>query len=210
MDTTVTEMAVQRGLVAEAVHQLTKVAEVGAHVFGGYGSVLPTGKGIAQGRRTRCSAQRRITGIPDLFLLRLANEQRHGRGRIGGTQIPHQCMGLVGGLLLGIATELDQQPAVAIGQHRARLGMHVLVAHFADQQMIHPLEPHRAEGQDIGDMVAGGVYVRVAEHDHATRLRTGHQLQLRFQNDDTGSLGADQRPRHVEALVLEQLVEVVT
>jgi hypothetical protein len=73
----------------------------------------------------------------------------------------------------------------------------------------HALQPDRAELQHLGDVVAGGVDVGVAEHHQPPVLRAGDQPHGRLQGDRAGGLGADERPGDVEAVLGQQLGEVV-
>ena len=58
-------------------------------------------------------------------------------------------------------------------------------------------------------MIGGRKRVRVAETDERPVLRAVDQRSLRLEHDRAGAFGADERARHVEAVLGQQLVEVV-
>ena len=73
-----------------------------------------------------------------------------------------------------------------------------------------PFEADRLELEDLRHVVAGGVDVRVAEHEQRARLRARSSRSIvGLQNGDAGAFGADQRARDVEAVLGQQFVEVV-
>ena len=97
-------------------------------------------------------------------------------------QAVHQLAGLVVGLLLGLAAELDQQPAAALGQQRDVLRVDALLLHVVDEDVVEPLQADRLELQDLRDVVAGAVDVGIAEHQERLARRAADQVQGRLQH----------------------------
>ena len=121
----------------------------------------------------------------------------------------HQLAGLVVGLLLALAAELDQQPAAPFGQERDVLRVDALLLHVVDEDVVEPFQPGRLGLQDLGDVVAGAVDVGIAEHQQRLDGRAVDQVQARLQDGDARPLRAREGPGDVEALLGQQVVEVV-
>ena len=114
------------------------------------------------------------------------------------------------GLVLGISGEDDHQPAVPLRQQAQRLGVHPPLALERDQPFVEALQLLGLVRRDGRRGVGGGEDVRVPEHDQRLGSRLRDQAQLGVQDRDQRALAADQRPGHVEALLGQQRVQVVT
>ena len=75
-----------------------------------------------------------------------------------------------------------------------------------------PSKPSRPIGDRLENrrhVIGRGKRVRIAEPDQRAMLRALDQAQLRLEHDRAGAFGAHQRARDVEAVLGQQLVEVV-
>ena len=195
-----TEVAVEGGAVSVGVEQLLEVPEVLALTARRDGCVLPARPVVARtacvgGRTEAAGAQR-----PDSPLAGAIGDERDRRG-VGLLfealdASPRPFAGFRGRL----AAELGDQPSTAGGKTRL---------HPARETIVERFERGRLELHQLGDVVAGLEDVGVAQHDQAARRRAVDEPQRRFQDRHAGSLGADQRPRDVEAVLGQELVEVV-
>ena len=64
--------------------------------------------------------------------------------------------------------------------------------------------------KDARHDVARLEYVGIAEHQNCACTGARDQNGVRLQRDGAGALGADQRARNVEAVLRQELVEIVT
>ena len=113
------------------------------------------------------------------------------------------------GLLAGLASELDQQPARALRQELELPEVEALPLHEADELVVDPLEADRPVAHDLGYGVGGLVYVGVAEHQRRPGRRTVDEAKRRLEHGHAGSLRAYERARHVEPVLGQELVQVV-
>ncbi len=106
-----------------------------------------------------------------------------------------------------VGAELDQQVAAAL-RHQLEV-RRALLAQAVDERAFESFEADRIEFENLGHVIRGRERVAVAEADQRSVLRAVNQPQLRLEHDHAGAFGADQRARHVEAVLGQQLVEVV-
>ena len=131
VDAALAEVAVERAVVAEFLEQLAEVAEVGADAIGRDGRVLPALPGVLLAGDAGGRPEARLADLPQVLFLGLVVEELHRR-RVGHRlQAVHQLAGLVVGLFLGLAAELDQEPAAPFGQQRDVLRVNALLLHVA-------------------------------------------------------------------------------
>ena len=149
VDAALAEVAVKRAVVAELLEQLAEVAEVGADAVGGDGGVLPALPGVLLARDAGGGPQARLADLPQVLLLGLVVEELHRRRVAHLLQVVHQLVRLVVGFLLGLAAELDQQPAAAFGQQGDVLGVDALLLHVGDEDVVQPLQAGGLELQDL-------------------------------------------------------------
>ena len=88
--------------------------------------------------------------------------------------------------------------------------MQPLEYHVLDQVVIHPFQAHGLVLHNLRDMVAGFIHRRIAKNYQRALASLRNQMQLRFQNRHTGSLGAYQGARNIETVFSEQLIEVIS
>ncbi len=108
-----------------------------------------------------------------------------------------------------VGTELTEQEAAAGGEQLDVVDGEVLAQHKVDEQSVEAFEADRLEGEDGGDVVGSDEGVVEAEGDEAAVLRALAQFAGGFEDGDAGALGAHQRARDVEAVLRQELVEVV-
>ena len=209
VDAAVPEVPVERRAVVVALQQLLEVPQVVAQPIGRHRRVLPARPVVALARDVCRRPQAGLPHLPDLLLLILVVEELH-RGRIGVLpQALHAVAGALIGLLDRVSPELDQEPAGPPGKERDLGLVHALGVHVVDQPLVDPLKPHRAVLEDLGNVVGGVEDVLVAEHQQGAAGRAVHQADGRLEHRGQGALGTDQGTSDVEAVLGQQLVEVV-
>ena len=124
-------------------------------------------------------------------------------------EVAHQRARLRVGLVLRLAAELDEQPAAAVGEHRALVLVDAEQRHVLDQRVVHPLDRDRLVLARDRDVVGGAELVRVADDEERDARRLRDQLERRLEDRHARRLRADERARDLEPLLGEQLVEVV-
>ena len=98
-----------------------------------------------------------------------------------------------------VVAELGQQPAPAGRQELEVLDVERPGDHLVDQHPVEALEREERVAEQRRDRVRGGEDVRVAEHDQPPLARAVDQPDDGLGHDPAGRLGADDRPRDVEA-----------
>lgn len=106
------------------------------------------------------------------------------------------------------AAELDQQPGSALRQQRDVPFVEALGVHVLHQQIVDRFDADRAMRAKLRNEV-GGVADVVKADDDQNPARGRYQDQLRPQDGDTGAFAADQRAGDIEAVLRQQLIEVV-
>src|SRR5579884_2069757 len=119
VQTSLSKVAVEGGLVSVLVHELLKLAQVLAEALGIYRGVFPTGIKIRFVRNFRGRAEPRFAHFPQAQLLRLVVENlRRGRMLLAPKRVD-QFVRIRVGFLFALASELDDEPRVSVGKHRA-------------------------------------------------------------------------------------------
>ena len=210
MDAALTVVAVERALVPVLVGELGEAAEVLAQPLGRDGRVLPALVRVLLAGDERGRAEPRLAHLPDVLLARGVVVQLHARRRPAVLlEVAHQCPRLRVGLLLRLAAELDQQPAAAVGEHRALVLVDAEQRHVLDQRVVHPLDRDRPMLAREHHVVGRAELVGVAGDEQRDARRLWDQLERRLEHRHAGRLRADERATHLEALLGEELVEVV-
>ena len=96
-----------------------------------------------------------------------------------------------------------------VGQQRDVLGMDVLLLHVLDEDVVEPFQADRPGFEDLRDVVARAVDVGVAEHQQRPGPAGWGPGAAGLEDGDAGALRADERPGDVEAVLGQQVVEVV-
>src|SRR5678816_3231898 len=109
-----------------------------------------------------------------------------------------------------LATKLDDEPSVAIGEQRAPRCRQTLVLQVLKDAAVDTLERDRLEPVAEPNVITGGEQVLVAEDDQRAYRRAVHETQLGLQHRDARALGADQRARDVEPMFGKQLVQRIS
>ena len=202
------EVAVVDAPVAVVVEDLLEVAQVGAELVGVDGGVLPVALGVHVPGGAAV-ADRALADLPDADLVELVDDHPG----IDLRPVPEQlerAPGLVLDLVSIVAAEFDVQPRAPFGEERALGREPSLGDHVLDQLVVEPLEPDRLGSlEDHRDVVGGLEHIGIAEQQRAALLRARDQADRRVEDVRAGALGADERARDVEAVLGEQLVEVV-
>src|SRR5690606_12473749 len=121
-----TEVAIERGLVAELVQEAAQVAEVVAHSVRRDRRVLPTGPRGVQPGHERGRAEPRLPQLPKLVLRGLVVVEEYGRRHAGAVERIHQPPGSFSRFLQRIAAELDEEEAAAAGEQRGDVAFEAL------------------------------------------------------------------------------------
>jgi hypothetical protein len=124
-------------------------------------------------------------------------------------QVIHQYSGLVLAIGHRVRSEFDQQPGAAIWQGRLAPRADALEAHVFEQHSVEAFESDRVVLHDHRHRGGGDVDVFVAEHQKAPDLRARHQANQSLEHGDAGAFGTHQSSRHVEAVLGQQLVQVI-
>src|SRR5262249_47418727 len=112
-------MAVERAPVAVLLRELRQAAEVLADPFGRNGRVLPALVRVRPAGDEGGCAEPRLAHLPDVLLaFRVVVELDPGRRPAVPLEVAHQRARFLVRLLLRLAAELDQQPALSVGEHR--------------------------------------------------------------------------------------------
>ena len=117
---------------------------------------------------------------------------------------------MVIGLCFRRAAEFDKQPAVAIRQELDLRRMNALLDHVVDQIIVQPFKADGLVFKNLCDVIAGGVNVRVAQHQQRARRRAVNQAHSRFENRHAGAFAANQRAGDMKAFLRQQPRQVVT
>ena len=209
VDAAVAEVPVERRPVAVLVEQRAEAAQVVAEPLRRHRGVLPAGPVVALARHVGGRAQAGLADLPEALLFGDVVEQLHlRRGRVAAQRL-HALFGACVALLARVGAELDQQPALAVGQQRRLALVLPLLHHVVDQPAVDPLEADRAVAEDLRHVVGRFEDVRVAEHQQRAGGGRVDEAHRRLQHGRQGALRADQGAGDVEALLGQQLVEVV-
>ena len=113
------------------------------------------------------------------------------------------------GLLLRLAAHLDHEPAPAVGQERQLVHVLAEERHVLDQQLVDALEAERPVLHHGRHVLGGRRRVLVTCDDERAPRRAVEQVHGRLEHGHARPLGAGERPRDVEALLRQEVVEVV-
>ncbi len=172
VDAAVAEMAVEGGrAVAVILLEPAQVPEVGADAVGRDGRVLPAGIGVARRGADGGFADGGDGGHVVL------DDGPHAQvgGHVAGQGL---------GLLRGVAAELDDQPAAALGQPVDRGQVEAAGAFVLDEAVVHALQGQRVVARDGGGEVGGLEDVAEAEDGDRARFRLGDHLQAGPEDGD--------------------------
>src|SRR5208337_5483916 len=124
----VAEVSVERAVVVKVLHQPAQVAEVSAEFVGRDGGIFEAFPAQRLAGNMRSHAQARLANIPDAAGQTRVGEQAHvGCG--GGTiESLHQLSRLGLGIVGGVGSEFDHQPARAFGQQPEAFEVHAFAA----------------------------------------------------------------------------------
>src|SRR5262249_30509451 len=111
--------------------------------------------------------------------------------------------------LLGLATELAQEPTFAFGQHGDALGMKVLLPHVLDENVVHAFKADGLRLANFRNVVSRGVDVFVSEHQCGALLRPVDEPDFGAEDDHARALRADQGTRDVKASFGKKLIQTV-
>src|SRR5689334_392102 len=109
-----------------------------------------------------------------------------------------------------LATKLDDEPCVAIGEQRAARRRQALVLQVLKDAAVDTLKRNWLESVAEPDVITGGEQVLVAEDDQRAYRRAVHEAKLCLQHRDARALGTDQRARDVEPMFGKQLVQRIS
>ncbi len=204
----VAEVAVVGAPPAVVVHQLAELPQIRPELLGRHRGVLPAGPGLPA---VRAAGEDPRPGLPD------APQGPH-RGRVGDD--PAGPPGLRGagrdglgrrfGFGPGAAAGLDEQPPFAVRQQLVPLIGRPGRPQRGDQRHVHAFDGQRGQVQETGRGVRGPERAGVADDGQHPGGRHGDQIHRGFQHRDAAALGTDQSPGQIEAVLGQQLVQVVT
>ena len=207
MHAAVAEMPVVGAPAAVIVHQLAELPQIRPQLPGRHRSVFPAGPGLAA---VRAAGENPGPSLPD------TPEGPH-LGRVGDD--PAGSPGLRGaggdgpgggfGFGSGAAAGLDEQPAFAVRKQLVPLVGGPGRPQRGDQRHVHTLDGQRGQVQEPRCRVRRPERAGIAGHGQHPRGGGPDQVHGGFQHGDAAALGAGQRPGQVEAVLRQQLVQVV-
>ena len=208
------DVPVERAAQAVFRVQPLQAAQVVAGALRRDCGVLPARPVIRSLRRERGRAQACLADRPQLPLLLRVLEQRDlfARDAVLPRRIRHEPPRALIGLLLRVGAELDEEPGavLVVGRKLRQLGrVHVLLPLVLEEDVVDRLQPDRPVLGDPGHLVSGQADVLERDHDEHALEEARRQQELGLEHGGAGALGAGQRAREVEAVLRQQLVEVV-
>ncbi len=135
--------------------------------------------------------------------------ETHLRRTRAAAQRLHQPTGLRFGFPRGFRAKFHHQPPTAFGQECESLGVDALGPRIADEKIVKAFEPDRFVRHDFGNMVGTLVDIGIGDDQQHTFRRTLDQTARCFENRNAGAFGADERPRNVEAILRQKIIQVV-
>src|ERR1700740_2240212 len=201
-----TEMPVESGLIVVFVEKLADVAKVAAHLFRSYGGIVPAFPFRRRSRRRRCRARPGFAYLPDPLGLTFAVKTNIRRSRgvsepIGKLQGERLC------LIWIIASKFPQQDSPSF-RKQFEIGR-AFLAQPVDDAPFESFEANRTKFENRGHLFGSNENVRVAQSDQGPVLRAVNQPKLGFEHGDASAFTADERPRHMESVLRQKLIQVV-
>ncbi len=200
----VTEMPVGDAGQPVTGDQGFELPQVRPQLLGRDGGVLPARPALASGRGVRGQPGAVLADPPD----RRGGRAGRQHDRVDRRTVAHHGCGGKLGCRIGLAANLDHQPAAAARQV-GHLGGALPVPDDVHQPGVEALHGERVVGQHGGDRVGGRRHVRVPEHHQQPGRADRHQPDGRLEGHREGALGADQRAGQVAAAFGEQMLERV-
>ena len=203
----VAEVPVVGAPPAMVVHQLAELPKVGPQLPGRHRGVFPAGPRFPAVRAAGEDAGPGLPDTPEGPHVGRAGDDPAGSPGLRGARRD----GLGGGFGLGCgaAAGLDEQPAFAVRQQLVPLVGGPGRAQRSDQRDVHALDGQRGEVQEPRCRVRGPERAGIADDGQRPPGWCRDQVHGGFQHGRAGALGADQRPGQVEAVLRQQLVQVV-
>src|SRR5207244_14263 len=116
MDAPIAQVAVERTDVVVTGVERPKLANVGAYTVRRHGRVFPALPGFPLTGSAGGGAEAGLAHGPDQGGFASIVEELHGGRLRAAPELVHQAPSLVIGLIDRLATELDEEPAAALGQ----------------------------------------------------------------------------------------------
>ena len=198
------EVTVERALVSIPIQQLLQLAQVAAQPRGRHCRVFPALPVLGAVALARRRAETRLADLPQLARLRVFDQLHRGTA----LEARHQRPRFRVRLRFGLATELDQEPAVTVGQELDVLGVDALPGHLVNQFLIDALAADRPGLHHLRHVISGAEDVGIAEDEQRPAARAGDQTHRRRQHQRAGAFGPHQRAPGVKALLRQQLGEI--
>ena len=124
--------------------------------------------------------------------------------------IPDQLFGLGAGFFRGPRSQLYEQKAPAGRQLRQVAQSHALAPHEVHQQLVESLKANGPVLQGPRNRVCRQKCIGKTQYGEQAERRAGAQVKRGRDDVGAGSLGAHQRAGHVEVVLRQQFVEVVS
>ena len=122
----------------------------------------------------------------------------------GGNQVGRLGTGFVGAL----ASELGQEPTVAVREQGDARPVQPVGLHLVDQGAVEAFEGEQRVGQQLRHRLGGGIDVVIAQGHKAPLWGAGNEAHRRLGGKSARRLGAHQGPGHLHAATGRQLVQV--
>ena len=119
-------------------------------------------------------------------------------------KVVHESLSSRGGFRDIVATELGNQPAVALGQQLSFLMVQMLALDEIDEELVDALKADRPIRQRLGYAIRRTEDVREANDRHHALPRAGDEFHRRLQDGDAGPFGPDQRAGRIESILRQQ------
>src|SRR6266705_2850017 len=204
------EVSVESTAIAVAGHQRAKITQIMSQVFGRDRRIFPALPGQRLTRHVGNCAQTGFTHLPNFFCQLLVNEQVHVGWSRTTSEGFHQSASLRLRFLSRVGAKLHEQPASALWQERQPFRVDALPPRVLDQQIINAFEPDRFMRHDVGDTISALINVGIRYDEQNALRRTFNQTARCLKHGRTRSFGADQRPRYMETVFRQQIVQVIS
>src|SRR6185503_9156935 len=107
------------------------------------------------------------------------------------------------------APEFCKQPSPTCGKHRDAFRIDSLATRVVHEHIVHALEADRLMPQDLRYEIGAFEYIATANHNQQALGGTGYKPASDLESGHTGSLGTNQCPSNMEAILRKQVVQVI-
>ncbi len=208
VDAALAVVAIERSAVAELVQESRELAQVSAQMRGRNAGIVPALVAFRLAGNKGGCAESGLAHVPDAGGVGAVVDAGHRRFRPGLRRANQR---------LGFGLRFSRIPCAHLHQQEAAAGRkqgdvvhgELLALHEIDDQPVKAFQPDGIVFQNARHNIGGEKAVGEGQHGEHAEGRTGGEVERGGDDRGAGALGADQRAGYVEAVLVEQLVEVV-